>query len=145
MIQVLIAPQLYLRQIKVENSICRTQENTFIFECLGYIDIVKLLIEHKADVNAPSRTNQNALIDATLNGHYETVKVLIEHGADVNARNGSYDTVEIPLMYAVQYKRLEIAKLLIDNGADVNAGNHINWTPIISATANGWDQIHFKL
>lgn len=98
---------------------------------------MKLLIEANADVNAPSRTNQNALIDATLNGHYEVVKLLIEHGADVNARKGTYNTVEIPLMYTVQYKRLDIAKLLIDNGANVNAKNHIDWTPIISATANG--------
>lgn len=64
---------------------------------------------------------------------------MIDNGADVNARNGSYNTIEIPLSYAVQYGRLEIAKLLIKHGADVNAKNHINWTPLISATANGKD------
>lgn len=44
---------------------------------------MKLLIEHKANINPPSRTNQNALIAAILNEHYEVVKFLIENGADV--------------------------------------------------------------
>lgn len=105
---------------------------------------MKLLIANGGDVNARSRTNQNALIDATINGHYDAVKLLIEHGANVDAFQGSYNTVEIPLMYAVQYKRLDIAQLLIDNGADVNAKNHINWTPLISATANGCDSIQLN-
>lgn len=46
-------------------------EIKFIFVCLGHVDVAKLLIENGADVNAPSRTNQNALIDATLCGKIE--------------------------------------------------------------------------
>lgn len=43
---------------------------------IGYFDVAKLLIEHGADVNAPSHTNQNALIDATLNGKFELIYIL---------------------------------------------------------------------
>lgn len=46
-------------------------EINFIFFRLGHADVAKLLIENGADVNAPSRTNQNALIDATLCGKIE--------------------------------------------------------------------------
>lgn len=77
------------------------------------------------------------MIDATLSGHYEVVKLLIEHGADVNARKGTYNTVEIPLMYAVQYERFDIAKLLIDNGADVNTKDNDGKTPLMIATQSG--------
>lgn len=65
----------------------------FSFERLGHIDIVKLLVENGADVNAPSRTNQKALVDATLNGHYEVIKYLIEHGADVKAKDNRNRTL----------------------------------------------------
>jgi len=48
---------------------------------------VKLLLDHKADVNA-SRYDDGStpFYSAALNGHAEVVKLLLENRADVNAR-----------------------------------------------------------
>ena len=48
----------------------------------GYLEVVKLLLEHGADVHAHE---DEALKWASMNGHTEVVKLLLEHGADVHA------------------------------------------------------------
>ena len=56
----------------------------------GYTEIVKLLIESGADVNANSNIamyNSYPLTLAAINGHEDIVKFLITQGADVNAKN----------------------------------------------------------
>ena len=58
----------------------------------GKLDIVRLLLKHKADVNAKARQSiftrgdHTALHTAALNGHAEVVKALIESEADVYAK-----------------------------------------------------------
>jgi ankyrin repeat protein len=46
--------------------------------------VVKLLLEHKADVNAKDRDGETALHGAASRGHEALVKLLLEHKADVN-------------------------------------------------------------
>jgi ankyrin repeat protein len=91
----------------------------------GHIEVVKLLIEAGADVNAQPKALQGdfhrqravpeylgpALIDASRGGHSEIIKLLIEAGADVNAKDLYGRTA---LMYAWH---TEIVKLLIEAGA----------------------------
>ncbi|KAF8222835.1 hypothetical protein L208DRAFT_1320375, partial [Tricholoma matsutake] len=56
----------------------------------GDQEIVKLLIEKGADVNAQGGEYGNALQAASYQGDQEIVKLLIEKGADVNAQGGEY-------------------------------------------------------
>ena len=51
----------------------------------GYADVVKVLIENGADVNAVQKDKWSALHFVARNGYVDVVKVLIENGADVNA------------------------------------------------------------
>ena len=54
----------------------------------NYTDIVQLLINAKADVNAKDKDGGNtALILAVQNGYIETVQLLINAKADVNDKN----------------------------------------------------------
>ncbi|KAF8239490.1 hypothetical protein L208DRAFT_1237287, partial [Tricholoma matsutake] len=53
-------------------------------------EIVKLLIEKGANVNAQGGFFGNALQAAAYNGNQEIVKLLIEEGANVNAQGGEY-------------------------------------------------------
>ena len=52
----------------------------------GHVDIVKLLLDSEADVNA-SRTDSGStpLHAAAQNGHVDIVKLLLDNEADVNA------------------------------------------------------------
>jgi len=50
-------------------------------------DLVKLLIELGADVNAKNDVGDTPLIWASYNGDKELVKLLIKVGANINAKN----------------------------------------------------------
>lgn len=58
----------------------------------GRVDVVRLLIARKADVNARSRAGWTALMSAAWEGHTQVVKLLLENHADPNGRNGRGDT-----------------------------------------------------
>ena len=55
-------------------------------------DIVKLLIDHGADVTAQDETQSTPLHLAAYHRSTQTVWLLIEHGADVAARDRSNKT-----------------------------------------------------
>ena len=63
----------------------------------GYSDIVKLLIDHGANVNAKSSVGNTALTYACCGGYEDVVKILLEAGADVEHQNENGHT---PLMEA---------------------------------------------
>ncbi|MBO5997374.1 MAG: ankyrin repeat domain-containing protein, partial [Alphaproteobacteria bacterium] len=50
-----------------------------------------------------------------------------------------------PLMYAINFKKLETAKYLIDKNADVNHKNSMGFTPLMAAAIKGHTQIVQKL
>ena len=54
---------------------------------MGHTEVVALLLEHGADVNAKSRDGGTALHTAAFLGRAETVKLLLEKGADTTLRN----------------------------------------------------------
>ena len=50
----------------------------------GLLDIVKLFVERKIDLNQRDKEGKTALIYATISNRAEMVKYLLEMGADVN-------------------------------------------------------------
>lgn len=108
----------------------------------GYLEIVKYLVEHGADVTADDNgavklasehgnldvvkylVSQGADITADDNyavkwssvfGRLDVVKYLVEHGADITADDN------FAVRYASQYGRIEVVKYLVELGADVSA------------------------
>ena len=51
------------------------------------IDIVKVFLEHTANVHQTSTNGNTPLHAACANGDIEMAKLLIQHGADINATN----------------------------------------------------------
>jgi len=114
--------------------------NTALMEASsnGHTEIVKLLIEQGADVNAQPKLNGiTALMLASSNGHTEIAKLLIKAGADVNAQS-KHGTA---LIKAWQEGYTEIAKLLIEEGADVNAQDSSGCTALMWASREGYADI----
>lgn len=76
--------------------------NTALHEAAlnGHLDVVKLLVEHGADVNIQSYEmfKDTPLIDASANGHLLVVKFLLECGADSLVCNSkgltAYDSID---------------------------------------------------
>ncbi|KAJ7158283.1 ankyrin repeat-containing domain protein [Mycena crocata] len=99
------------------------------------LELVRLLLEHNADVHAH---NNGALRAGSRRGHQELIQLLLEHGANVNAAdendvsaleaaaswNGGYDMVDSSSSHEKAAHRLELVRLLLEHDADVHAYNN---------------------
>jgi ankyrin repeat protein len=108
------------------------------------VEIVKLLINHGADVNSQDKNGLTALMYAVVKGQYDMAKFLLETGADVSAHAVDGSTALAlavadsgdeanPLADRIRPGRLEVAELLVKNGADVKARNSKGRTPLMIA------------
>ena len=90
---------------------------------MGHTEIVTLLLEHGADVNARSRDDGTALHAAAFLGHTETVKLLLEKGADTTLRNNMGGTAIAGAKLDWAFAKGIIAMLQIEvDEAKVKAG-----------------------
>jgi len=78
----------------------------------GYV--LRLLLEHGADVNVQDKDGWTPLYVASMNGALEDLRVLLEHGADVEAKDNDGKTA---LQVAAKYGYNEIVELLREHGA----------------------------
>ena len=105
----------------------------------GHTEVAKLLLDHKANVNARVTDGDTPLYIAAQNGHTEVVKLLLDHKADVNASRHTDGAT--PLHIAAHNGHTEVVKLLLDHKADVNANRHTCATPLYVAAQNGHREV----
>jgi ankyrin repeat protein len=107
----------------------------------GDIELIKFLLEHKADPNRIA-TGVLPLRIALKNKRIDIAKLLLEYGADPNKR----DTVGMtPLLYESRWGNVNTVDFLISNKADVNVASNNNETPVYYAVANGKKDILISL
>jgi ankyrin repeat protein len=82
----------------------------------GRAQVVQLLLEKGADVNAGGEQSSTALQRASAQGHGRVVRLLLEKGADVNAK-GKRGTA---LQRALEQGDEQVVRLLLKKGADFN-------------------------
>lgn len=100
---------------------------------LGYIDMVKILVTHGANINHRTRNGDSVLHMAVFQEQTEIVEYLIEQGANVNIETHGGRT---PLLVASR-KSLDIVELLVANRANVNHHNKYGETALYIATFEG--------
>jgi ankyrin repeat protein len=127
----------------------------------GRPDIIKLLLDHKADPNVTGRDGTSALMLASENNQPEIVKSLIGRGADPNrqdnngwtallkaAYQGNAKCIEIlashtkleldrALLVATLMERKDAVKALLDSGAEVDFRASDGRTPLILVAGKG--------
>ena len=97
-------------------------------------EVVAVLLDSKADINATDRTGKTPLTMAAENSAVEATKLLIERGADLNKRDQIGGT---PLTWACGLGTAPTVKLLIDSGADLSVVDINGLTPLIWAAGIG--------
>ncbi|KFQ68169.1 Ankyrin repeat and SOCS box protein 3 [Phaethon lepturus] len=114
-----------------------TEATTALFLAVenGHADIVKLLLQHGANVKGPhSWSGWNSLHQASFQGCTEIMKILLEKGASKECKD---DFGITPLFVAAQYGKLESLRLLVSHGADVNCQAKDRATPLLIAAQEG--------
>ncbi|PON19964.1 pfs domain-containing protein, partial [Trichoderma gamsii] len=101
---------------------------------IGRLEVVKLLLDRGASVEAKNNDGSTPLHDAAQNGRLDVAKLLLDRGASVKAENKDGST---PLHDAAQNGQLDVAELLLDRGANIEAKNNDSHTPFSLAAQNG--------
>jgi hypothetical protein len=104
----------------------------------GHCEVVDMLLDNEADVNAQGGRYGNALNAASLGGHEAVVKRLLDKGADVNAQGGQYGNA---LQAASSGGHEAMVKRLLDKGADVNAQGGYFGNALCAASDQGYEAV----
>ena len=84
----------------------------------GHIDILKLLLDNKADIEFTNLNGDSALIIAASKGQAASVSYLLMRGANVNAANNNGEN---GLILSVSNGHVDVVKVLLSSPAiDVN-------------------------
>jgi len=95
------------------------------------LEIIKILIEAKADVNKPDEQGRTPLISAARNNNIEAFKLILTANANVNSQDNAGNTA---LIEAIDTNNIEMVKLLISSNADLNIINKNGVFALLAAT-----------
>ena len=90
----------------------------------GRGDIVQLLLDNKADVNARNDWRQTPLHRSVWRNNAETISLLVARGADIEAKTNDGET---PLTYAIREMRVISTEELVKLGASVEKAKDSNY------------------
>ena len=97
-------------------------------------DIIMLLLDRGANIDAVGGIYGTALTAAAFGRRADIVSLLLDRGADINAVGGKYGTA---LTTAAFCGSMNIVSLLLDRGADINAVGGKSGTALAAAALGG--------
>jgi len=100
----------------------------------GHLEVVRVLLEHGADVEAQNEDKLTPLHRASRSGRGEVVRVLLEQGADGAAFDRNRMT---PLHWASFGGYVEVTRILLERSKDAAAKDKNGWTPLHWAAFEG--------
>jgi ankyrin repeat protein len=133
--------EFLVKSPKVDINAKDHEDRTALWVALleGHADVVKLLVEHGADLMAHNKLNASPLVIASLYNHLSLAEFLVELPMiDVNAKDPEDTTA---LWTAASRGYLDVAKLLVENGADLMASTKDGASPLWAASINGHLQV----
>ena len=102
---------------------------------LGDMELVTLLIENGADVNARSSSGEFPIHLAITARHYDVIQALLDSSVIDLALIDQYGYS--PMHHAVLSGDLDIVCLLVHHGAPLNIQDQSGWTPLLHAAKAG--------
>ena len=102
----------------------------------GHVDIVKILVKHKANLNARTDSGNTPLTLAARNKHDNVVHALLSDSVDAKGQDGYTE-----LHYSCRDGHVDIVKILVKYKANVNARTDSGDTPLTLAAKNKHDNV----
>jgi ankyrin repeat protein len=102
----------------------------------GNKDIVEILLEAGAPVNPSQTALWPPLSDAAFSKHFDIMKLLLQSGARVDALDHHGDT----LLVSTGFFDPGVTMILLEAGANPNASDREGQTPLMKASARGFQQ-----
>lgn len=109
----------HLEDPKSEDSKVQCASALQAVAAIGNEPMVRLLLDHGADVNAKGGIYSGAIHAAAYKDQETVVRLLLDYGADINALG----PVGTALMFAAASGSEAMVRLLLDHGADVNVND----------------------
>ncbi len=97
----------------------------------GHANVVMLLLENGAPMDAPDAHGKTALMQAALYGRIAVMRLLLEHGAAPNAAGHNGATALIASLHSSTRRNREAVELLLAYGAQANVRSRSGWTPLM--------------
>ena len=133
--QVVVRIGLYSSMMEVPEALAKTA--LILAIAGGHKQMVELLLDSGADINARSGAGDTALTWALgRDQRLEVAKLLLDRGADTNAWG-----FEPPLTIASTGNRIDQIKLLLDNGAEINATDDEGFTALMEPAESGYEEV----
>ena len=102
----------------------------------GHPEVVLLLLERNAEVNAQDNRGFTPFLFASRMGNTDTFQLLLDHNGNEHVRDNECRT---PLHYAVYLNHLDAARFLLERNVDINARDTNGLTPLFCASASYYD------
>ncbi|AVP87781.1 hypothetical protein phytr_8490 [Candidatus Phycorickettsia trachydisci] len=117
------------------------------YQCLHYAlaknnvnttDVVQILLQAKANINATDKKGQTPLIHAVKRDNLLISQILLNNNADISVQDlQGRDALRHAI---INNASSDLVRLLINNGADINSSDSKGITPLILATQYDNDQ-----
>ncbi|WP_109234525.1 ankyrin repeat domain-containing protein [Orientia tsutsugamushi] len=122
----------------IDVNVTDTYLNTPLYYAVanGYIEIVKLLLSHGANINSINCSGNTPLICSVIAEHIEIVKLLLSHGADVHYKNYH----RLAALHYASVRDTKITDTLLAYGADINLSGGLNTTALHIAAEQGHEK-----
>lgn len=98
----------------------------------GYEDIVRFLIQWRANVNCIDKFENSPLMEAVKTGHDKVARLLSENGAILNLEDAGSHLCKI-----VADGKIDVLRRLLEYGINPNSANYDRRTPLHVAAAEG--------
>jgi death-associated protein kinase len=98
---------------------------------MGHVEIARMLLEYKAEVNFRCHHGCTPLHYAAAFGTPDVMQILLDHDADPHVLDSDGDT---PLHCAAFDGQLGVALLLLKLNVDLNSRNNKGYTPLHQAS-----------
>lgn len=101
-------------RVKFDGHLIEGASALWVAAGAGHLNIVKLLIEHGADINHHTKNVSTPVRAACFDGRLDIIRYLIDHGADINLANGYNNTC---LMISSYKGHADVVEYLLENDA----------------------------